>query len=64
MPGKYIPRAETVRGFREILDGKHDNIPEALFLMAGSIDEVVERFENEKQEQAEAKKQEEKDDAE
>ncbi|MBQ1352444.1 MAG: F0F1 ATP synthase subunit beta, partial [Firmicutes bacterium] len=59
MPGKYIPRAETVRGFREILDGKHDNIPEALFLMAGSIDEVVERFENEKQEQAEAKKQEE-----
>ncbi|MBQ2677482.1 MAG: F0F1 ATP synthase subunit beta [Bacillota bacterium] len=64
MPGKYIPRAETVRGFREILDGKHDNIPEALFLMAGSIDEVVERFENEKQEQAEAKKQEEKEDAE
>jgi F-type H+-transporting ATPase subunit beta len=32
-----------VRGFREILDGKHDEIPEALFLFAGGIDEVVER---------------------
>ena len=43
MPGKYIPIKETVRGFREILDGKHDDIPEQLFLFAGSIDEVVER---------------------
>ncbi|MDR1815933.1 MAG: F0F1 ATP synthase subunit beta, partial [Clostridiales Family XIII bacterium] len=43
MPGKYIPIAETVRSFREILDGKHDDIPEQLFLFAGSIDEVVER---------------------
>ncbi|MCL2492749.1 MAG: F0F1 ATP synthase subunit beta [Clostridiales bacterium] len=43
MPGKYIPIKETVRGFREILEGKHDNIPEQLFLFAGGIDEVVER---------------------
>ncbi|MDR1953567.1 MAG: F0F1 ATP synthase subunit beta [Clostridiales Family XIII bacterium] len=43
-PGKYLPIKETVRGFREILDGKHDEIPEALFLFAGGIDEVVERF--------------------
>jgi F-type H+-transporting ATPase subunit beta len=42
-PGKYLPIKETVRGFREILDGKHDEIPEALFLFAGGIDEVVER---------------------
>ena len=44
MPGKYIPVKETVRGFREILDGKHDEIPEQLFLFAGGIEEVVERF--------------------
>ena len=42
-PGKYLPIAETVRGFREILEGKHDDIPEQLFLFAGGIDEVVER---------------------
>jgi F-type H+-transporting ATPase subunit beta len=42
-PGIYVPLKETVRGFREILDGKHDNISEPLFLMAGSIDTVVER---------------------
>lgn len=43
-PGKYLPLKETVRGFREILEGKHDAIPESLFLFAGGIDEVVERF--------------------
>lgn len=43
-PGKYIPLKETIRGFREILEGKHDEIPESLFLFAGGIDEVVERF--------------------
>ena len=59
MPGKYIPRAETVRGFREILDGKHDEIPEALFLMAGGIDEVVERYNAEKKSEAEPEKKEE-----
>ena len=44
MPGKYIPLKETVRGFKEILEGKHDEIPESMFLFAGGIDEVVERF--------------------
>ncbi len=43
-PGKYIPLKETIRSFKEILEGKHDDIPEALFLFAGGIDEVVERF--------------------
>ena len=42
-PGKYVPVKETVRGFREILDGKHDDISEQHFYMAGTIDEVVER---------------------
>lgn len=44
MEGKYVPLKETIRGFREILDGKHDEIPENLFLMCGSIDEVVEKY--------------------
>ena len=44
-PGKYIPLKETVRSFKEILEGKHDQIPESMFLFAGSIDEVVERYE-------------------
>jgi F-type H+-transporting ATPase subunit beta len=43
-PGKYLPLQETIRGFREILEGKHDNIPESMFLFAGGIDEVVERY--------------------
>lgn len=42
-PGKYVPREETVRGFKEILEGKHDDIPEAAFYMVGTIDEVLER---------------------
>ena len=46
--GKYVPRKETVRGFREIIEGKHDNIPESAFLFAGTIDEVVERAKGEK----------------
>ena len=41
MEGKYVPVAETVRGFKEILEGKHDDLPEAAFYMVGSIDEVV-----------------------
>ena len=45
MEGKYVPIAETIRGFREILEGKHDEIPEDMFLFAGGIDEVVEKFE-------------------
>lgn len=41
LPGKYVPVAETVRGFKEILDGKHDDIPENAFYMAGTIDDVL-----------------------
>jgi F-type H+-transporting ATPase subunit beta len=40
-PGQYVPVAETVRGFREILDGEHDDIPERAFYMKGTIDEVT-----------------------
>jgi F-type H+-transporting ATPase subunit beta len=43
MAGSYVPLKETVRGFREILEGKHDDIPESAFLFAGTIDDVVER---------------------
>ena len=44
MEGKYVPLKETVRGFREIIDGKHDDIPESCFLFAGTIDDVVAKF--------------------
>ncbi|HEX9096574.1 MAG TPA: F0F1 ATP synthase subunit beta [Candidatus Dormibacteraeota bacterium] len=40
-PGKYVPLKETIRGFSEILEGKHDDLPEQAFYMAGTIDEVV-----------------------
>ncbi len=43
MPGKYVPVEETIRGFREILDGKHDDLPEEAFLFVGTIDEAVEK---------------------
>ncbi len=42
--GKYVPLKETIRGFREIIEGKHDQIPESFFLFTGSIDEVVEKY--------------------
>lgn len=45
LPGQYVPLSETVRGFGEILDGRHDAIPESYFLNAGSIDDVVARWE-------------------
>ena len=48
MQGKYVPLADTIRGFCEILDGKYDHIPESMFLYAGGIEEVVQRYENEK----------------
>ena len=44
LEGKYVPIAETVRGFKEILEGKHDDLPESYFLNAGSIDEVRARM--------------------
>ncbi len=45
IPGKYVPVKETVRGFKEILEGKHDELPEAAFYMVGTIDEAVEKAE-------------------
>ena len=47
MNGKYVPVKETIRGFREIIDGKCDDIPESAFLFAGTIDEVREKAQNE-----------------
>jgi F-type H+-transporting ATPase subunit beta len=44
-PGKYVKLADTVRGFREILDGKHDELPEQAFYMVGTIEEAAERAE-------------------
>ena len=41
-PGVYVPIAESIRGFKEILEGKHDDLPERAFFMKGTIDEVVE----------------------
>ena len=41
--GRYVPLSETLRGFKEILEGKHDDIPESCFLNAGSIDDVIAR---------------------
>ena len=41
--GKFVPVAETVRGFKEIIEGKHDDLPEQAFYMVGGIDEVVEK---------------------
>ncbi|NMA87433.1 MAG: F0F1 ATP synthase subunit beta [Tissierellia bacterium] len=43
MEGKYVPISETVRGFKEILEGKHDNLPEQAFFMVGTIDEAIEK---------------------
>ena len=43
IPGKYVPVKETVRSFKEILEGKHDNLPESAFLFVGSIEEAVEK---------------------
>ena len=46
--GKYVPIKETIRGFKEILEGKHDDIPESAFLFAGSIDDVVAKAKGDK----------------
>ncbi|WP_288222422.1 F0F1 ATP synthase subunit beta [uncultured Clostridium sp.] len=43
MQGRYVPVKETVRGFKEILDGKYDDLPESAFLFAGTIEEVIEK---------------------
>ena len=46
MEGKYVPLKETIRGFKEIIEGVHDNIPESAFLFAGTIDDVIEKAKN------------------
>ena len=46
MPGKYVPIKDTIKGFKEILEGKYDNLPESAFLFAGSIEDVIEKAKN------------------
>jgi F-type H+-transporting ATPase subunit beta len=48
LEGKYVPIADTIRGFKEIVEGRHDEIPEQDFYMVGSIDEVLDRFQKRK----------------
>ena len=43
LPGRYVPLSETIQGFKEILEGKHDDIPESYFLNAGNMDDVLAR---------------------
>ncbi len=49
MEGKYVPLKETIRGFKEIIEGKHDAIPESCFLFAGTIEDVVEKWKGQSQ---------------
>ncbi len=49
MAGKYVKVEDTVRGFAEILEGKHDELPETAFYMVGTIDEAVEKAAKEKE---------------
>ena len=46
LPGRYVPLKETVRGFREILDGNYDDLPEGAFMMVGTIEEAREQAES------------------
>ena len=48
MQGKYVPIKETIRGFKEIIEGKHDDLPESAFLFVGTIDEAVAKAKGEK----------------
>jgi F-type H+-transporting ATPase subunit beta len=43
VPGKYVPVHETVRSFKEILEGKHDHLPEQAFYLVGTIDDAIEK---------------------
>ena len=43
MAGKYVPLKETIRGFKEIIEGQHDDLPESAFLFVGTLDEAVEK---------------------
>ena len=49
LEGKYVPLKETIRGFKEIIEGKHDDLPESAFLFVGTIDEAVEKARREKE---------------
>jgi F-type H+-transporting ATPase subunit beta len=51
-PGKYVPLAETIRGFRGIVDGEYDHLPEQAFYMVGTIDDVVKKGEEMQEKQA------------
>jgi len=62
-PGKYVPVAETVRGFKEILEGQHDELPERAFYMKGGIDEVTEGMRQETRTQREEREETEEADA-
>jgi len=42
-PGKYVKLEDTIRGFREIIEGKHDDLPESAFMFVGTIEEAVEK---------------------
>jgi F-type H+/Na+-transporting ATPase subunit beta len=52
-PGRFVPVKETVRGFQEILDGKHDDLPEQAFRLVGTIDEAREQGERIRAEEGE-----------
>ena len=52
LEGKYVPIADTIRGFKEIVEGKHDDLPEQAFLLVGTIEEAVEKAEKMKNEAA------------
>ena len=43
IPGKYVPLKETIRSFKELVDGKHDDLPEQAFYMVGGIEEAIEK---------------------
>ncbi len=45
LPGKFVKIADTIRSFEEIVEGKHDEVPEQAFLLQGTIDDVLERYE-------------------
>ena len=47
IPGKYVPLKETIGGFKEIIEGKHDDLPESAFLFVGTIEEAVEKAKKE-----------------
>ena len=48
MKGKYVPIKDTIRGFREIIEGKHDDLPESAFLFTGTIEDVIEKAKGDK----------------